>query len=92
MANRIFKYELDAVPDQRVLMPTGARLLDAQVQNGILCVWAEVSPQAQPEARRFCLLGTGDEMPEGVIGHVATFQALGVHGEPLVFHLFELRP
>lgn len=92
MTDRVFKYDLDATPDQRLLMPLGAKVLDAQVQNGVLCVWAAVDPNAQPEVRRFRLIGTGEEVPSDAIGHVVTFQASGPHGEAFVFHLFECLP
>lgn len=86
MAKKIFKYELDSVTRQTIIMPEGATILSAQVQNGRLCLWASVDPDGGPDHREFVLVGTGDDAPPEPSKHLATIQ---VSGGSVVLHLFE---
>jgi len=69
-----------------ISMPVGARLLTAQVQREVPCIWALVDPTMNTEPRKFYIFGTGDEtdhFPEST--YIGTFQ-LERLGH--VFHVF----
>jgi hypothetical protein len=40
----IYKYLLDVQDEQEVSLPVGARILSIAMQQGKLCLWAEVDP------------------------------------------------
>jgi hypothetical protein len=80
----IHKYVLDLAEDQDVVMPAGAVVLDAQMQSGALCIWAEVDTANPNERRVFWILGTGKERPLPAARHIATVQS-GVW----VWHVYE---
>jgi len=61
---RIFKYPLDVVDFQVVNMPKDAELLDVQVQNNGLQLWALVEPSAEKVDRVIAIVGTGNPYPE----------------------------
>jgi hypothetical protein len=66
-------------------MPRGAKLLDAQMQRGELCLWAEVDLLKPDEKRTFAVAGTGLTLPVGSTTYVATTQ----DGD-YVWHLYEV--
>lgn len=83
----ILKYPLALEPMkmQEIDMPMGAKLLDAQLQNGNPVLWASCPESAPPVKRRLVLAFTGHP---GVTGaYVATFQT---SGGMLVWHLYDL--
>lgn len=83
MTNVIWKFLLtdDAI---ELMMPEGAKILDAQDQAGTWCLWAIVSPEKPRQKRKFRVFGTGHELPEGHFGYIGTIQQ-----EPFVWHVFE---
>ena len=85
----IYKYPLEGTDEQIVLMPRGAEILCVQVQNGIPCLWADISTEnAQEREKRYIrIIGTGHELPKAVMKYIGTFQ-MGA----LVFHVFEASP
>lgn len=87
MAKKIFKYELDGVTRQTIIMPEGATILSAQIQKGRLCLWASVDLDGGPDHREFVLVGTGEDAPPEPSKYLATIQ---VSGGSVVLHLFEL--
>lgn len=81
----IFKYPIRIDDEQTVTMPKGARIISAQVQAGIVCLWAIVKPGAAlNEHRRICIIGTGHELPDDGFEYIGTVQT-----PPLVWHIFE---
>jgi hypothetical protein len=64
-------------------MPRHAIPLHVDVQAGAPYLWALVETTAPNEERRFCLAGTGQEVPRDGL-YLGTFQ----HG-PFVFHVWE---
>lgn len=42
MAETIWKFPLEIADSQSVVMPSGARILSAQMQGSTLCLWAVV--------------------------------------------------
>lgn len=87
----IFKYPLEITDVQRIDMPSGADVLSAQVQNGVLCVWAIFDQRFSQmlERRTFYIVGTGNPIPdEYVKGNlfVGTVQRVS-----FVWHIFVSR-
>lgn len=87
MKKTIWKYPLEFTDTQNVMMPEGAEILTAQLQNGGgLCVWALVNPGAPQQRREIEVLGTGNPAPEAKRRYIATVQ---MQGGKLVWHIFE---
>ena len=85
-AKTIHKFSLRDVEDQLIELPIGAKILDAQFQRGVLCLWALVDPTAPKEGRWFRVSGTGHTvLDEERLTHIATAQL-----DTLVFHVFEV--
>lgn len=84
---RIWKWELAVTDSQTVMMPNGAKVLDAQMQKNSLFVWALCDENAEKEIRHFAIYGTGNPIPGDPGCYIGTFQMLS--GE-LVFHVFEV--
>jgi hypothetical protein len=83
----IWKYPLAVENVQYVQMPRGARVIAAQKQGEMICLWALVESSADTEARVVLVAGTGHPLPENIADfkHVGTVQ---LHGGALVFHVF----
>jgi len=85
----IFKYKLrfpSVIED--IEFPKGAELLDAQVVDEEIFVWAKVDPEAELETRTIRTLGTGHQVPEDEnLKHIGTTQMLG---GKLIWHVFEV--
>ena len=78
----IWKFEI-RVGENRVSMPSGARVLTAQIQRGTLCVWALVDPSHSVESVTFSVVGTGHEFNPVGKTYVGTVQ-----DGPLVWHVW----
>jgi len=72
-------------------MPFGAHILDVQIQDrgvagSVFCLWAVVEENSiDVRERRFWILGTGWDIPKGVVlEHISTVQIGG-----FVWHVFE---
>lgn len=87
---RIFKFELPMAVSHRttVKMPAGAKILTIQTQRNHPMIWAEVDPNSEYESRKFLIMNTGGEIPDGEFKYIATFQ---VDEGSLVFHVYEER-
>ncbi len=81
---KIFKYYLSVQQQQIIHLPYGAQILDVQVQDGSVCVWALVDPGVE-ETVEYTLFayGTGEEFDSTGLTHLKTVQI-----NPLVFHIF----
>ena len=81
----IWKFPL-AGPHQGVVVPVGARVLAAQAQRGVPCLWMLVDPEAPTETRVFIVAGTGHSLPHEIerAPYIGTVQI----GE-MVWHIFE---
>lgn len=58
----VWKFPLKVEARQQIPLPQRAGILHLDVQNGQLCIWALVSPSAQPVDRTFHVYGTGHEI------------------------------
>jgi hypothetical protein len=82
----IWKYPVLVTDTFTIHMPTGARILSVQVQDGGAMMWALVDPDAPKVTRTFRVAGTGHKVDAAGV-FVGTFQMLNGR---LVFHLFDL--
>lgn len=87
----IHRYELPITDRPSVRMPRGAQILTAPVSGrnrlGRVELWACVDTDTSMEVREFCIVGTGNPMPDDCgqfIGTVAT------NGGAYIWHLFEV--
>jgi hypothetical protein len=81
----IYKYPLKVTDYQTVVMPGGATILAAQVQDGRLCLWAMVDPHQPDVERRIRIVGTGNPFEDSDrCRYIGTAQ-----DGPLVWHVFE---
>lgn len=84
----IWKFRLAGMDRQRLRMPKGAEVLTVQIQGDEPFIWAIVDDQAETETRVFDIYGTGNPLPESVMGvrkYVGTFQKAWFVG-----HVFEI--
>ena len=85
----IYKYTLVMADEQAVDMPEAAQVLDVQVQQAQVCLWALVDPVAPTAPRIIRIVGTGQSVSDAVLlRYIATFQINGA----FVFHVFEKLP
>lgn len=88
----IWKFPLQLVDYQEVIVPGGVGPLCVQVQDGAPCLWAEVDPDASSGALAVMIFGTGhalDESEHKRFRYLSTFQ---MHGGALVFHAYVGEP
>ena len=84
--NRIYKYGLQLVHKNKVVMPKEAKILKASMQGSVPCIWALVDTNKSDETRTFIIYGTGHEIVESNLEFIETF-----FQGPYVWHLFELK-
>ncbi len=85
----IYKYCLILDSIQELELPCGADILDIQIQNKKLTLWALVDPhQKKLQKRIFSLKGTGHllEGIENLKKYITTIQ----YSEGYVWHIYEL--
>lgn len=90
--NTIWKYVLDTTDTQTIEMPSGAKVLTVQVQNGEPCIWALVNTDNKIEERTFRIYGTGHHMDYKYVDKETYIGSYQLSGGLLVFHLFEFTP
>lgn len=86
----IWKYPLDLTDRTELMIPKGAEVLTAQVQEQKLCIWILVDSDAETEVRTFAIYGVGNPIPALDLRtnsrkYIATVQEL-----PFVWHVFEI--
>lgn len=81
---RIHEYPLRIEAEHVLDLSPGAVLLDAQLRDGQLVLWAEVDPDGPVERRKVMVFGTGFELPDVPRRHVATVQR-----GALVLHVYD---
>ncbi len=85
----IWKFPLLLQDHQTVKMPQFAKIISAQFQKGVLCLWALVDDEAPLEPRQIVICPTGGTRPDQYVNHIGTVQM--ANGD-LVWHIFELIP
>lgn len=81
----IYKYPLELIGQQQILMPKDSRILAVQVQHEQTCLWAEVITENELVAVTINIFGTGHHLPDKPGHYIGTYQHLG--GE-LIFHVY----
>jgi hypothetical protein len=84
VSKTVYKYEIPLETAFELRLPSGAKILTVQLQDGQPHIWALVDPRVRPTVRRFIMMGTGSPIPPTLLEYVGTFQM-----KDLVFHLFE---
>jgi hypothetical protein len=85
----IWKFPLPIDDQVTVVMPRHSVILCAQEQNGRLCVWARVSPDASWVGRRLEIVGTGNPCEQVRGKYVGSAQVRELEGPMLVWHVFD---
>lgn len=88
----IYKYPIQVITENLVIMPEGAEILTVQTQKGIPCIWALVDKkQENKETKIIEVFGTGHDIHDLMHGqtrkYIGTFQ---LHQGELIFHVFEV--
>jgi hypothetical protein len=78
---QIYKYQ---VIHGTVLMPKGAKILTAQIQDDTTVMWALVDTSQPMEPRNFEVMYTGQGFDDTGLEYIQTVQ-----DGPLVLHIFE---
>ncbi len=88
MIKTIWKYPLSIRDDQILEIPENAKILTAQVQNGVACMWALVNPETPRVEKRYIrIIETGHEIHDSEkLVYISTIQLQNLN---LVFHVFE---
>lgn len=92
MPMRVYKYKVEKhKPD--VEMPKGAQILCIDYQDGAPTMWAMVDRDADTETRRFHVIGTGWDVPEGGVYRGTCFEREATTGFPngFVWHIWEVQ-
>lgn len=87
----IYKYELEPMNTESIVMPVGAKLLHVDNQKGKLCLWAlvDTSPTVQHSIRMITVVGTGQKLWEAENGKRNVYIGTAIIGD-FVWHVFEL--
>ncbi len=75
MPMMIFKYPLDVVDKQSVLLPWGAKILCVQAQDNKPMMWAMVDKmELRQQTVHVQIVGTGNPVPVYTLPYLGTFQ------------------
>ena len=87
MKKSIWKFQLETVDEQSLLMPKGANILTVQTQNEIPCLWALVDPEGNKEERIIEIFGAGNPVNDEIDRrYIGTYQSM--RGS-FIGHVFE---
>lgn len=89
MAKTIWKFPLVLSNTQEIPMPSEARILTVQEQDGIPCIWAMVNPSNTLEIRIIEMFATGQSIREDMGVDRQYIGTVQLYNGQLVFHLFE---
>lgn len=79
----IYKYPLD-FDNPFIDMPSDARILRAELQDDVICIWALVTPNLPHGKRKIGIYGTGFTVPDTTNVYIGT-----VFTGMYVWHLFD---
>jgi len=82
---RIWKEVLTMGRHQTLSLPSGAKILDVQMQGNDRCLWFLCNTEAPREFRQIAIYLTGELLPDKPGKYIATFQ-----DDIYVFHVFEV--
>ena len=81
----VWKFHLEVTDTQAIKMPIGAIPLHAGINRNRLWLWALVDIDAEDTRRVFKTFRTGQNINQGGLSYVSTYQSL----DDTVFHLFD---
>ena len=84
MKKVIWEFPLVIEDVQIIELPRNYEILTIQVQNGIACLWAMVSPEVPKEKIIIEIIGTGELISIAGRQYIGTVQLF-----ELVFHVFK---
>lgn len=83
---RIWKYPIEIVDEQTIILPKGAEILHVNMQGEQLCLWAKVNHLISlTEERNIAVIGTGNPMLTRDYFYLGT-----VFDRVFVWHIFEI--
>lgn len=86
MSKTIWKFVLDVTDSQFIRMPHESKILHVNTQRETVCMWAEVDPSLPQVLRRFCVYGTGHQMPDDPGRYIGSIM---LQDGDLIFHIYE---
>jgi len=86
----VYKYDIEVDDRFTLELPKGAEILKVDMQDNTPRLWALVNPKHPTEKREFRFAGTGHPIEEKNIKYINTFFTVGMLGNELVFHIFEI--
>lgn len=90
MKKEIWKFKLpEANEGVKIVMPQGALILSCQEQDGALCLWALVIPEAEREFRTFDVYGTGQPIHYDMGIDKEFIATVQIRMTGIVLHIFE---
>ncbi len=81
-------WKFDIPQHALVALPKGSQILCVQVQHGKPVFWAIVDPEAPKVGRVVRAIGTGHEVPHGMLRDVEYAGTFQVAGGMLMWHVF----
>lgn len=85
---KVFKYEIQNL--KPIVMPVGSKILTAQLQHNVCCIWALCDEAAivteATEKRKITLYATGESIPHNTGKYISTIQ---MAGGSFVVHVFD---
>ena len=84
---KIYKYKLDITDRQTIDLPRDAKLLDIQVQNSDICLWAEIEDDEVTVPALIECFGTGNGIYEDM--GVDRFYIATVQKDGFVWHFYK---
>lgn len=89
--NTIWKYVIDPAKYSgdwyEIDLPLGAEILTVGEQHNDIVIWAKVDPDHNHvERRKFAIVGTGHNIPEGNVEFLGTAKLMN---SALILHVFE---
>jgi hypothetical protein len=82
----VWKFGLQLVPKQEIMLPKGSEILCVQTQQGLPCMWAMVDRTRQPVRRLIRTFGTGHPMDFIPTKYIGTYQ---VDNGNEVYHVWD---
>lgn len=84
---KIWKFDLTLDERQELELPEGAEILTAQLQMGVVRLWALCDGRAALTKRVIATYWAGNVIPDNAGTYIATVQS---HGGQRLYHVFEL--
>lgn len=80
---KIYKYKLELKDFQQIPLSYTHKILDVQIQDGSICLWAAIKPGWATSHFPVHIIGTGQELPDRNLQYCGTVQLDG-----FVWHIF----